>query len=321
MNDASADLASPPMASEVSWAPPDRRRTLQLVLAALWLLDAVLQLQPFMFTRGFGLLMLGPTARGNPGAIAHTIADVSRSIGQHSVGANTAFVVVQFLIAFGIAYRPTVRVALAVSALWALLVWWFGEGLGGVLAGRASPLTGAPGAVLLYGVIAILLWPRGGGETGGPFTAAGLVGVNAAKAIWIAIWGSLGAVALLGSPTRHPANLISEMTAGEPGWLAALNRHTAGLVAGRGALVAALVGAVFLGIAFGLVLPGPASRAVIAAAVLVAVVVWVLGEDLGAVFSGSATDPNTGPVLLLLAAAYWPWRGATPASPDPVPAG
>jgi len=32
---------------------------------------------------------------------------------------------------------------------WALGVWWFGEGLGGVLAGTASPVSGAPGPVLL----------------------------------------------------------------------------------------------------------------------------------------------------------------------------
>ena len=41
------------------------RRTLQLALAALWLLDAVLQYQSFMFSQGFPR-MLAATAAGNP---------------------------------------------------------------------------------------------------------------------------------------------------------------------------------------------------------------------------------------------------------------
>ena len=49
-----------------SWRPPDTRRVLQLGLAAIWLLDAVLQYQSFMFTKGFGQMLAG-TASGNPG--------------------------------------------------------------------------------------------------------------------------------------------------------------------------------------------------------------------------------------------------------------
>jgi len=319
MNEAvGVDVANPPMATDVSWGRPDRRRTLQLALAALWFLDAVLQLQPFMFTRSFGQLMLGPTARGNPGAIAHSITDISRSIGHHSVGANTVFVLVQFLIAFGIAYRPTVRLALAGSVVWSLMVWWLGEGLGGVLAGTASPLTGAPGAVILYAVLAVLLWPTDRGRTEAPFTAARPVGIRAAKVVWFVIWATMAAVALFGSPTRHPSNLLSGMGAGEPGWLAALNHHAADLVAGRGSMVAVIVGVVLVGVALGVFLPAVPARALVAVAVVVGLAVWVVGEDFGTIFSRSATDPNSGPLLVLLAVAYWPIRHA---APGPVVAG
>jgi hypothetical protein len=308
-----ADPVQHPSSSVEPWAPPDRCRALQLVLAGLWFLDAVLQLQPFMFTKSFGLLMLGPTAAGNPGLLAHPITDVSRSIGHHSVGADTAFVVVQFVIAFGIAYRPTVRVALAGSIVWSVLVWWLGEGLGRVLTGAASPLTGSPGAVVLYGVLAVLLWSadRPGPA---PFPAARAVGANAAKAIWIAIWAALAATALFGSATRHPRSLLSSMIAGEPGWLASLDRHAANLVAGHGPGLAVAAAAVFGCIAAGVLAPPNVSRAVIAVAAVVAVAVWVVGENLGQLFSGSATDPNTGPILLLLAAAYWPLRQGAPAT-------
>jgi hypothetical protein len=36
----------------------------------------------------------------------------------------------------------------------------------------------------------------------------------------------------------------------------------------------------------------------------------VLGEAMGAPFQGMATDPNSAPLLALLAAAFWPARAA-----------
>jgi len=44
----------PRSALAVDWRAPDRRRMLQLVLATVWLVDAVLQFQPFMFTKASG---------------------------------------------------------------------------------------------------------------------------------------------------------------------------------------------------------------------------------------------------------------------------
>ena len=63
---AAGDLAT---AGNERWEEPGWRRALQLALAALWLLDAVLQYQNFMFSQGFPR-MLAATAAGNPGAVA-----------------------------------------------------------------------------------------------------------------------------------------------------------------------------------------------------------------------------------------------------------
>ena len=135
-----------------------RRRALQLGLAAIWLLDGVLQYQAFMFTKAFSQ-MIGGTATGNPAVIAKPITWNATLVEHHLVLANAIFATIQLLIGLGIAFRPTVRVALAASIVWALGVWWFGEGLGGVLSGAASPLNGAPGAVIIYALLAVLLWP------------------------------------------------------------------------------------------------------------------------------------------------------------------
>ena len=85
---------------------------------------------------------------------------------------NTIFATIQLLLGIGIAWRPAVRVALAASIAWAIGVWWFGEGLGMVLTGAASPLTGAPGAVIIYALLAVLLWPADRPGRLAPFTAA-----------------------------------------------------------------------------------------------------------------------------------------------------
>ena len=39
---------------------------------------------------------------------------------------------------------------------------------------------------------------------------------------------------------------------------------------------------------------------------MIATAIWVLTENLGGILTGTGTDPNTGPLLILLAAAYWP---------------
>ena len=134
------------------------RRMLQLGLAAIWLLDGVLQYQSFMFTKAFGQ-MIGATSSGNPGVVAHPINWNVTLVEHHLVLLNTIFATIQLLLGLGIAWRPTVRVALAASVVWSLGVWWFGEGLGGVLNGTADPVSGAPGAVIIYALLAVLLWP------------------------------------------------------------------------------------------------------------------------------------------------------------------
>jgi hypothetical protein len=40
----------------------------------------------------------------------------------------------------------------------------------------------------------------------------------------------------------------------------------------------------------------------------VAAVIWVFGEAFGGIMAGGATDPNSGPLLVLLALTYWPTR-------------
>jgi hypothetical protein len=312
--------ATPGPAAGTAWQAPDARRVLQLALAAIWLLDAVLQYQSFMFTKAFGQ-MLAATAPGNPAVIASPISWDARLVEHHDVALNTVFATAQLLLALGIAWRPTIRAALAASIAWSLAVWWFGEGLGGVLTPDVSPVSGAPGAVILYALLAVLLWPADRSGTPAPFTAARAVGAQAARALWLVLWASLAYFALLPASRAPQAlhDMIAGMASGEPGWLAAIDKNAAALVAHQG-LAASIVLAIALAlIAVGVYLPAPAARAALVLAIVVSAVIWVVGEAFGAILAGGATDPNSGLLLALLALAYWPAGKLAP--PPPRPAG
>jgi hypothetical protein len=296
---------------------PDRRRVLQLALAGIWLLDAALQYQPVMFTRAFGQT-LAASAMGNPALVADPIGWNASLVQQHAALLNAVFATVQLVLAAGIAWRRTTRIALAASIAWALGVWWLGEGLGGMLAGMASPVTGAPGAAFLYALLAVLLWPADRAGEPAPFTAARAVGARTARTLWAALWLVLASVALWPQNRAPQAMAILFLGAGngEPRWLAGLDRHVAVLAAQRGLAVSVVLAAVLALIGVAVWLPGPTLRSALVLTVALAAVSWVVGEAFGGILTGQGTDPNTGPLLALLTLAFWPARPLVAAGAD-----
>ncbi len=107
--------------------------------------------------------------------------------------------------------------------------------------------------------------------------------------------------------------MISAMSAGEPGWLSSIGHGVATLLAGQGLLASVLLASALAVVAVGVYLPRPVARATLLLAVVLAAVTWVVGQALGEILTGTGTDPGTGPLLILLAAAYWP---ATRLVPD-----
>jgi hypothetical protein len=321
------DPVARPAAAHELVAALDPRRALQLALGALWLLDGMLQFQPSMFGRGFPQMLAG-SAQGNPAVVARPITWSAGLIGHHVVALNAVFAAIQLLLGLGIAWRPAVKLALAGSVAWSLAVWWLGEGLGGVLAGTASPLNGAPGPVLLYALLAVLLWPAdrhpavpapnlgdptvraptvrapAAPFTAAPFTAARAVGRRVAQACWLVVWLGLAALALLPA-SRAVGRTVADTTPGEPAWLAWTDAHAASALTRHGPLAAVVLAVVLVIVASVTFLPRRAGRAVIVLAVALAAALW-LAQDLGGTLTGSATDPDTAPLLALLALAFWP---------------
>ena len=167
------------------------RRGLQICLGLAWFLDAALQYQKFMFGPSFVTQVIQPATAGNPGIVANSVTWVSHVMLQHIAAYNAVFATIQLLIAAGFFVRRTLKPALAASIVWALFVWWFGESLGGILTG-SSPLAGLPGGVVLYAIIAVLLWPTPRAPADQPVSPArsGPLGVTLPNLLWLALWGS-----------------------------------------------------------------------------------------------------------------------------------
>ena len=303
---ASASSAGSP--NSLTRPPRDLQRTFQLALATAWLLDAVLQLQPFMFTpgpNGFSGMLRG-LASGNPGWIAHTISWNASIVHHHPVSTNAAFALIQFLIGFGIVSTRTLKPALALSIVWSLAVWWFGEGLGHVFSGGATPFGGGPGGVLFYALLAILLWPRACSDQ--PFVAARTVGVKRAKAIWVAVWALSALLSVVGSGRSPRAlhQLVAGMNRGEPGWLTRIDLSSGSFFLHHGTTAAIVLAVVCLIVAAGVFLPPHFTQATVILAVVMFAVIWVAVQNFGGILAGGATDPNAGPLVIVLALMYWP---------------
>jgi hypothetical protein len=136
--------------------------------------------------------------------------------------------------------------------------------------------------------------------------------VRAAQVLWVVLWGSLAyfSVTAANRTSQGLHDMIAGMSSGEPGWLAAVNRGAATLLAQQGLAASIVLGVVLAGVAVSVFGPPLMLRAAVVAAVVLALVIWVAGQDLGAILAGGATDVNSGPLLVLIALAYWPGRAA-----------
>ena len=193
--------------------------SLQIILGLFWLLDAGLQFQPYMFGSGFTTTYLLNNAHNQPDIVRWIITNVGNFVGPHVAVWNTFFALIQVAIGLGLLFRRTVRPALAVSFFWAFGVWFFGEGLGQLLTGSASALTGRTGSVFLYGLIGLMAWPRSArserdadadASVGIASSAAGrgIGGAATPLLVWCGYW-SLAAVLFLLPNNRTPTSVSS----------------------------------------------------------------------------------------------------------------
>jgi hypothetical protein len=271
-----------------------------------------LQFQSFMYGKGF-INMLSAMSAGQPNWLADSVNWGASQLASSQVLFNTLFALIQVAIGLGLLYRPTIKPALAVSFAWVLVVWWFGEafgmtfmattGMGG--APMANALNGAPGAALLYALIGASVWPNG--------RPGGLLGARGTKRVWGGLWLYFAFLWL--TPPSTAANGITNVVNAAPSgmsWLSTVQNWVANGASGNGEWIAILLAVVSAAIALGVLLNWHPREFLIAGIVL-GLAYWVVGEGLGGLFQGGATDPNSGPLLVLLACSVYSLRG-TPTS-------
>ena len=164
---------------------PPARRFLRVSFALLWVTDGLLQAQPRM-PAGF----MGVVSEETSGAgwLTDVLGPLARAWTRHPVVADAATVCPQVglgLLLLVAQRGPLARVAAWAVMGWSLVVWVLGEGLGGLLHAGATWESGAPGAVVVYGIAAGLLllpwreWTSGRAPLLARRAAAVLLGIGA----------------------------------------------------------------------------------------------------------------------------------------------
>jgi hypothetical protein len=283
----------------------DARRAIQTVLGLIWLLDGVLQLQEFMYSKGF-IQVISAGGEDQPYWLESTIKWAVHVLQFDLPVLNTLFALTQVAVGLGLLYRPTVKRALAVSFGWSLIVWWTAEAFGFLFNNSASPLTGAPGAVLLYAIIGLLVWPT---ERPG-----GLLGVRRARTVWAALWLVMAWLWLLApnSTANATSGAIDNAPSGAR-WLTSLQHGVASAAAGHGLPIAIVLAGVSAAIGVTVVLNWH-PRSFLLLAVGLNLAYWVVGQGFGGILTGSGTDPNAGPLFVLLAFGMYSLLGAEEAT-------
>ena len=295
------------------------RKALQRVLGILWLIDGLLQLQPQMFTMNMVNGVMRPMLQGQPALIEPGLQFVVSQTTQHLLEVNLLIAIVQILLGLGFLFISDrwIRELAIASWVWAFIVWFGGEGMSMLFTGTASILSGAPGAVLLYPLLGLAVWPRKQSRSSSTETTTrvgdeGLLSRRILRWVLAGFW--LFAALLQLQPNWWQDGQISQ---------------TIGAMVGQGGLNSVLVDpvltqisnatatieiplnialiVVFLALGIGLAAVRENQlRPFLVASIIVSVAFWYVSEAFGMILTGMATDFNSGLLLVVLALAVWP---------------
>jgi hypothetical protein len=285
-------------------------RGIQIALGVVWLLDGLFQFKSFMYTHGIISEVFAPAAEKQWSIVGGPMKTFDSFYGHDLTLWNTLSGEIQVAIGLGlILSRKTVKPALVASFGWSLIVWWFGEGFGGLTSTTMpSPLMGAPGAVILYAIIGLLVWPTSR-EQGSSPADLGAMGDRGGRYAWSGLW-VLSAGLWLANVNRSSGathEMIKAMAAASPHWLASFQSSLGAHTQGHGAAIAIVLALLSLAVAFGVWAPAPVRWGALTLGIVISLAYWVLGQDLGGPFwTEGATDFNAGPLFVLLAFALFP---------------
>ncbi|HJT58240.1 MAG TPA: hypothetical protein VJ761_17180 [Ktedonobacteraceae bacterium] len=298
------------------------QKRLVQILGILWLINGLLQVQPEMFTMNMVNGIMVPVVQAQPAPIAANLNWIVAVTTQNLTLINLLIAFVQIGIGVcllvGSRRYPAsslVKGAVIASVVWALVVWYAGEGMSLLLTGQASILTGAPGAVLLYPLLGLVVYPHWAATSQNQARGKEPAGILSRQQLR---WG-LGAFWLFAALLQL-----------QPYWWQPEQISQAiGSMSGQGGLDGLFVDPVlnwlsnltgpsetplnlvlillFLGLGIGLLLvKNEQVRPLLVLSMVVSFVLWWGAEAFGMILTGMATDFNSGLLLIIMALACWP---------------
>lgn len=293
-----------------------KRRRVQRILGVFWMIDALLQLQPTNFTPNLVFGTILGNAENQPEPILGSIVHVAYLLAPYPVELNVTIIVIQLALSVALLVQRNVKVALACSVLWALGVWWLGEGFGGIFSGEGTLLVGAPGPALLYALLALVAWPRRPPAAAATIAGAGALGERATRQAWGGLWvgGALLRVAPFWFAPVYA--LHADLQLGldqEPRWILDLNEALSHAAARAGLPLVIAIALLEAVIGIGVFTPR-FRRGFLTAGMVLAAAYWCIGQQFAGLFTGAASDIGTGPLVILLAWSLWP-RASTRSAP------
>jgi uncharacterized membrane protein YphA (DoxX/SURF4 family) len=304
---------------------------LRQLLGILWLIDGLLQLQPLMFTMNMINGVMTPMVEGQPAPIAANLRWIIEVTTQNLTLVNWIIALIQISIGLCLIFGLWVKPAVIVSIIWGLIVWYGGEGLSMLLTGQASALTGAPGAVLLYPLLGLVIYPRKSSRVrcvnGSPVNVSegqdaatgGIISRLQLRWVLSGLWFLFALLQL--QPYWWQQGQISQAIGAMVGQ-GGLNGFIVDPVLQRISditahaeipLNIALI-VIFLGLGIALLLAKDEQvRPFLVLSIIVSLIIWYAAEGFGMILTGMATDFNSGLLLVVIALACWP------VAPVPVP--
>lgn len=273
------------------------RNGLKTVLASLWLIDGILQMQPQM-PFGFSHFVLQPSIQSLPVFVYGQLSGLPAFWNSSPIIFNAIASAIQLFLGIALLVsrsQRSVRTVAFLSLLWALIIWVLAEGMGGIFQPGLSLMSGFPGAAFLYLVISAMLLSRSKGHTlhaylrivfVSLFLLGALIQVIPAEGFWTGsgISSVPGAFIIDTQPHLLSIALLSVAQTMEAAIILWNFVFTALFL---------LTGIIWI------VRPRIAAFATI----IVTPVFWFIGQDFG-VFGMYGTDPNTGLPIMLMSVVY-----------------
>ncbi len=293
------------------------KQLLRRILGVLWLIDGLLQLQPQMFTMNMVNGVMAPTAQNQPAPVAASLNWIIAVTTHNLILVNLLIAVVQVVLGILLLTGFWVRGTVIASVVWALIVWYGGEGMSMLLTGQAGILTGAPGAVLLYPFLGLLIYPKASSSQSSSAETDKNFLLSQKHFHWVLAGFWVFAALLQLQPYWWQSGQISQLISGMVG-LGGFNgilvdpifKGLSALTANIEVPLNILLIVVFLALGVGLaVVKEDRLRPFLIASLVISFLIWWGTQGFGMIFTGLATDFNSGLLLIVMDLACWP-KGA-----------